>query len=70
MFNITVEEAKALFEFTKQETIEEYVDLIDAKRMAMGQAYVLNETDVAEISRIYGVKPEKLNYFNLNIDQL
>ena len=68
MFNITVEEAQGLFEFSNQETLADYMELFEARRAASGQLYLLNETDVGDINRICGIKPEKLNYFNLSID--
>ena len=70
IMNITRDEADILRQFTKKDSIEEYVALSDEKKMKNGQLQIFNDSDIATIERIYGLKPERVKYFNSNIEQI
>ena len=70
IMNITRDEADILRQFTKKDSIEEYVALSDEKKRKNGQLQIFNDSDIATIERIYGLKPERVKYFNSNIEQI
>ena len=70
LLNLTVEEVRSLKEFSKCESIRQFVDLNEKVQQTLAQLKVYTELDLSTLTRLYSIPYEKLNYFNQMIAQL